>query len=574
MTNPITKCPAISPANATVPLLEVAGLDIFYRGRHGGHHAVRDVGFTLEPGSFTAIVGQSGSGKSTTVHAIIDLLPTAAERRVSKLLFDGRDLAALTERQLRAIRGKEIAFVPQDPTISLDPVKTIGSQIVEALEVHGVARGREAAERAVTLLDEVGIDRPGDRFRQYPHEISGGMRQRVLIAIALSCDPRLIIADEPTSGLDVTVQKRVLDRMERLTRERGTAVLFITHDLGVAADRAGHIIVMNDGRIVEDGTSGDVIAHPAHSYTRALLADIPPRPSAFAEPAQTGNAASPQPLLMADRLRRDFSSGWLRKSSITRAVDDVSLTVEKGRTLALVGESGSGKTTMARMIAGLTRPTSGMLTIDGGPVRDAAGKLRRDYPSLVQFVYQNPYSSLDPRWRVEDIIRDPLRVNRIGEPAEQKKRTEALAEAVALPSSLLNRRAGELSGGQLQRVAIARALSLHPRLLVLDEPTSALDVTVQARIIALLQNLQQELGLSYLFVTHDLAVVNILAHTVAVMKSGFLVESGPKNELFANPRDPYTRALIEAVPGRNLPAHSVPEERQALLLRHVASAQN
>lgn len=554
------------------PLLDIAGLDIFYRGRQGIHHAVRNVGFSLEAGSFTAIVGQSGSGKSTTVHAVIDLLPRAAERQARKILFDGTDLTTLTQKQLRAIRGKDIALVPQDPTISLDPVKTIGSQIMEALEVHDILRGREAADRAISLLAEVGIDRPADRFRQYPHEISGGMRQRVLIAMALSCDPKLIIADEPTSGLDVTVQKRVLDRMEKLTRERNAAVLFITHDLGVAADRADRIIVMNEGQIVEDGSSANVIHRPSHAYTRALLADIPPRPAvSTAAIIKASEDHAGEALLVASHLSRDFSSDWLRKSNVTRAVDQVSLTIEQGRTLALVGESGSGKTTMARMVAGLTRPTSGTLTIDGKPVRNASGKLRSDYPSLVQFVYQNPYSSLDPRWRVEDIIRDPLRVNRIGEVSEQKRRVEELAEAVALPAALLKHRASELSGGQLQRVAIARALSLKPRLLVLDEPTSALDVTVQARIIALLQSLQQDLGLSYLFVTHDLAVVNILAHTVAVMKAGRLVESGPKHILFNTPSDPYTRALIEAVPGRDLPTLTAHDNATLPHLRDGAS---
>ncbi|HEY0120292.1 MAG TPA: ABC transporter ATP-binding protein [Rhizobium sp.] len=543
----------ISSPTGTEALLEITGLNVSYRSGMSTVQAISNLDLTMSRGEFVAIVGQSGSGKSTTAYSIIDLLPNAAKRSATTLRFDGLDLIGLSERKMQAIRGKEIGFVPQDPTVSLDPVKTVGSQIVEALSVHRVATGSAAVERALALLDDVGIDRPSERFAQYPHEISGGMRQRVLIAIALSCEPQLIIADEPTSGLDVTVQKKVLDRVEKLTRERSTAVLFITHDLGIAADRADRIVVMNEGRIVEQGAAEDIIRAPKKDYTRALLRDIPPRPGhGIAAAIKSEDPVSAAPLLEVKGLHKHFTSGWFRRSIQTNAVDDVSFTLEKGRTLALVGESGSGKTTTARMLAGLTRPSKGEILLEGEPVRDAAGRLTSHYHEIVQFVYQNPFSSLDPRWRINDIIGDPLKVNRIGDARSQKQRVIELADAVSLPSNLLQRRAAELSGGQLQRVAIARALSLRPKILVLDEPTSALDVTVQARILALLKEVQREFGLSYLFVTHDLAVVNAIADSVVVMKSGRLVEAGDKHNLLHNPQQAYTRDLVAAIPGTML----------------------
>lgn len=544
---------ATKPLEAeTTRLLEITGLNVTYRSCATTFQAVRNLDLSVGRGEFIAIVGQSGSGKSTTAHSIIDLLPSGTSRAATALRFNGHDLLRRSEREMQKIRGKAIGFVPQDPTVSLDPVKTIGSQIVEALAVHGVASGTVAADRALSLLDEVGIDRPQQRFAQYPHEISGGMRQRVLIAIALSCEPSLIIADEPTSGLDVTVQRKVLDRIEKLTRERHTAMLFITHDLGIAADRADRIVVMNEGRIVEQGSARDITHAPRENYTRALLADIPPRPRPSAAPSSVSPAQAETPLLEAKALHKQFASSWFRKSSGIKAVDDVSFVVEKGRTLALVGESGSGKTTTARILAGLTRPTSGEILLDGQPVRTASARLKPDYHRDIQFVYQNPFSSLDPRWKVADIIRDPLKVNGIGDPVSQRRRVAELAEAVSLPLNLLQRRAEELSGGQLQRVAIARALSLRPRILVLDEPTSALDVTVQARILSLLQEVQREYGLSYLFVTHDLAVVNAIADRIVVMQSGKVIESGAKLDVLCNPQSAYTKELVAAIPGKNL----------------------
>lgn len=537
---------------ATIPLLEITGLNVTYRSGTKTFQAVRDLDLSVGRGEFVTIVGQSGSGKSTTAHSIIDLLPHGTKRNATALRFNGHNLLGHSEREMRKIRGKAIGFVPQDPTVSLDPVKTIGSQIVEALTVHSVAAGTVAADRALSLLEEVGIDRPQQRFAQYPHEISGGMRQRVLIAIALSCEPRLIIADEPTSGLDVTVQRKVLDRIEKLTHERQTAVLFITHDLGIAADRADRIIVMNEGRIVEHGSALAITRSPRDNYTRSLLADIPPRPRLGAVASIVTPAKAETPLLEAKALHKHFTSSWLRKSGGVKAVDDVSFFLEKGRTLALVGESGSGKTTTARILAGLTRPTNGEILLDGQPVRSPSGRLRPYYHRDIQFVYQNPFSSLDPRWKIEDIIRDPLKVNRIGDAASQRQRVAELAEAVSLPLNLLGRRAAELSGGQLQRVAIARALSLKPRILLLDEPTSALDVTVQARILSLLQEVQREYSLSYLFVTHDLAVVNAIADRIVVMKSGKVVESGATQDVLGNPQAAYTQELVAAIPGKNL----------------------
>lgn len=536
------------------PVLAIEGLDVVYGRGENRVHAVRGAGLTIAPGEFVAVVGQSGSGKSSLAHAIIDLLPFGATRRARSIRFDGIEIGERGGAALHRLRGREIGFVPQDPTVSLDPVKTIGNQIGETLREHGIARGADAVAMTLDLLDQVGIDRPSLRIEQYPHEISGGMRQRVLIAIALCCDPRLVIADEPTSGLDVTVQQRVLDRLAALVARRGTAVLFITHDLGVAVDRADRIVVMNQGEMVEQGTIAEVISRPREAYTRELLAAVPRRPTVAASPSvqAAAPAADREVILCAENLTKDFASGWLAKREPILAVNGVTLQLARGRTLAVVGESGSGKTTLARMIAGLAAPTAGRILHRGEPIGTGRGGLRADYRRAVQFVYQNPFSSLNPKWRIEAIIADPLRVNGIGDEAQRKTRAAELADAVALPRSLLTRRAAELSGGQLQRVAIARALSLTPEILILDEPVSALDVKIQATILDLLRRLQRELGLSYLFISHDLGVVNLIAHDIAIMQAGRLVENGPATSVFGAPQDAYTRSLIDAIPGRRL----------------------
>ncbi|WP_394144469.1 dipeptide ABC transporter ATP-binding protein [Burkholderia multivorans] len=550
---PSTNGAAVAPS---APLLDVRGLDVRYRDGSRVVHAVRNVDLTIGAGEVVAIVGQSGSGKSTLVNAILHLLPRDASIDARTLQFDGRDLTALGEREWTRVRGRAIGYVPQDPTVSLDPVKTIGSQLTCMMLAHGAATRASAREQAIRLLDDVGIRSPERRYSQYPHELSGGMQQRVLIAIALCCAPRLVIADEPTSGLDVTVQKRVLDRLAELVRERDTGVLFITHDLGVAADRADRILVMHDGEVVEQGDAQRVFRHPEHPYTHALVAAIPGRSGRTRDDERA--SADAAPVLVADALSKTFSSGWLRGGHTVAAVQPVSFALHTGRTLAVVGESGSGKTTLARMLAGLVAPTSGAVIYRGEPLHDARGRLDRQRARAIQFVYQNPYRSLNPLWQVSALIEDPLRVNRIGDGRSRAARVAELADAVSLPAALLARQAGELSGGQLQRIAIARALALSPDVLILDEPVSALDVIVQTHIVDLLIRLQRERGLTYLFISHDLAVVREIAHDVLIMNTGEAIEQGPVETVFSRPSTDYTRALLDAIPGNACRQTDVP----------------
>ncbi|MBB4683699.1 dipeptide ABC transporter ATP-binding protein [Amycolatopsis jiangsuensis] len=523
-------------------LLDIHDLAVSYHTPSGVVPAVRGVDLRVEPGEIVAVVGESGSGKSTTAHAAIGLLPRGGRVSGGTISFAGRDLTALSEKDWQGVRGTGIALVPQDPTVSLDPVRRIGDQVAEVLLVHRLAPRRGSAARAVELLRRAGVDRPEVRARQYPHELSGGLRQRVLIAIALAGEPRLIIADEPTSALDVTVQREILDHLDELAAGSGTAVLLITHDLGVAADRAARVAVLSQGKLVEEGPTGELLAAPAQDYTRRLLAAAP---SLSGTPVRPPRPEGPGVLLSAESLVKTFSLP--RKGSV-RAVDDVSFRLTRGRTLALVGESGSGKTTTARIVVGLETPSSGTITFDGRELpRDSAAlrRLRRRF----QLVYQNPYSSLNPRFSIAEVIGEPLRAFGAGTRAERARRVSELADQVALPAALLGRRPAELSGGQRQRAAIARALALAPDLVVLDEPVSALDVSVQAQILELLVQLQDELGLTYLFITHDLAVVREIADEVGVLRRGRLVELGPASEVLQRPRAQYTRDLLAAVPG-------------------------
>jgi peptide/nickel transport system ATP-binding protein len=534
-------------------LLRVDDLSVGYRSRRTTVNAVRDVSFTVAAGETVALVGGSGSGKSTTAHSIVRLLPSSAVIGSGRVLLGGDELTGLRPRALRAIRGKRIGLIPQDPAVSLNPVLRIGRQVAEVLLLHGLADRRNAPILAVEALAAAGLDQPSVRARQYPHELSGGMRQRVLIAIALAARPALVIADEATSALDVTVQRQVLDHLERMTHDLGTSVLMITHDLGVAADRADRILVMNDGSIVEQGVPDRVLRAPEHPYTRTLIEAAPSlaaatRRSAAGAPAP---AASPgEHVLEAEHLVKDFVVPDAAGGRTTfKAVNDVSLSVGRGETLGVVGESGSGKTTVARMLLRLTRPTSGRILLDGQDVTTAGGETLRKLRQQVQIVFQNPYTSLNPKMRVGDIVADPLRSFGIGGRAEQRERAATWLDRVGLPRSAAERRPAELSGGQRQRVAIARALVLDPRLVVLDEPVSALDVLVQAQILALLAELQQEFGVSYLFISHDLAVVRRVAHRVSVMARGQIVEEGPVDQVLDRPRHDYTRQLVAAIPG-------------------------
>ncbi|WP_020126666.1 dipeptide ABC transporter ATP-binding protein [Streptomyces sp. 303MFCol5.2] len=533
-------------------LLEVRGLSVSYRTRGGTVRAVRGVDLDVWPGQVTAVVGESGSGKSTTAHAITRLLAANGGIDAGTVRFGRHDLAALSERELRTVRGARIGLVPQDPTVSLNPVKRIGEQVAEVLRIHGLATRRSAPSAAVAILDQAGLPDAATRARQYPHELSGGMRQRALIAVAIAAKPQLIIADEPTSALDVTVQRVILDHLQHLTEESGTAVLLVTHDLGVAADRAQRIVVMSEGLVVEAGPTRDVLENPQHAYTRRLLASAPSLSTA--RPRATAAVTAPDPdevpLVEARNLVKEFRLPAAAGAARTlRAVDDVSLTLHRGRTLALVGESGSGKSTTARLVLRLVDPTSGSVLFDGADVTTARGAGARQLRRRAQLVYQNPYASLDPRFSIGEVITEPLRAFRVGDRASRLARARELLDRVALPGSVLDRRPAELSGGQRQRVAIARALALSPDLVVCDEPVSALDVSVQAQVLDLLAELQADTGVAYLFISHDLAVVRQIAHRVAVMRSGRVVETGTAEELFTHPRHDYTRELLAAIPG-------------------------
>ena len=539
------------PAEA---LLRVRGLSVEY-GRPGDAPslAVSRMDLDLHRGEVLAVVGESGSGKSTLAKAVIGLLPAGGRITAGSIAFDGEDLALLPERSFRRLRGRRISLVPQDPGASLDPVKTIGAQVAEVFRLHPDGRRRSRAELATevtALLELVGIDRPHERLRQYPHELSGGLKQRVLIAIAFALKPDLLIADEPTSALDVTVQRRVLEVFESLAARYGTAVLFVTHDLAVATDRASRIVVVQGGRIREDRPVLDVLAGPEDDYTRRLLDEAvgERRAAAHAEPGAGTSAAAPSvPAVELRNVVKVFARGGDR-----RAVDDVSLRVRQGSTFALVGESGSGKTTTARLVLRLLEPTSGSVHIAGQDVTSVSGPARRELWRGLQLVYQNPDTALDPRLRVADIIGEPLHNYGMGSRASRRTRTAELLEQVHLPARAGAARPGELSGGQRQRVAIARALALGARTLVLDEALSALDVLTQAQILTLLKGLQQELGLSYLFISHDLHVVEQLSDDIGVMHNGRLVETGPTARVFSSPDHPYTQRLLAANPGTRL----------------------
>ena len=540
------------PAAAAAPLLEVQDLVIAYRD-HGGQEqrVVHGLSFSVAPGEVVALVGESGSGKTTTAQAVIGLLADNGRREQGSIRLQGTEVSDWSAARWNSIRGRVISLVPQDPTTSLNPVRTVGDQVGEILRIHGL-RDRTAIEaRVIDLLTRVGLSQPALRARQYPHELSGGMRQRVLIAIAIALRPALIIADEPTSALDVTVQRRILDLIEELRRETGTAVLLVTHDLGVAADRAHRLIVMQGGRIQEQGPTLELLRNPQSAYTRRLLSDAPsltPAPRRTA-PAAAAAVATQDWAIEVEDLVHDFQAPHHGRG-VFRAVDGVSLRLRRGSTHAIVGESGSGKTTTIRDIVGLARPTSGRIRIAGAELTSLRGEALRQLRRKVQLVYQNPFSSLDPRQRVFDIIEEPLLNFEPLPPQQRRQRVLDMLERVGLPAAVLERRPHALSGGQRQRVAIARALVLQPEVVVLDEAVSALDVTVQAQILALLAQLQQDLGLSYLFISHDLAVVRQIADTVSVLRAGKVVDAGSVEDVFLRPTSDYTRELMDAIPGK------------------------
>jgi peptide/nickel transport system ATP-binding protein len=524
------------------PLLNVAGLEV----RFGDDApAVRRVDLEVRSGQTVAIVGESGSGKSTTAAAILGLLPPGGRITAGRIAFDGVDLTAADRRQLRSIRGTVIGYVPQDPMTNLNPVWKVGFQVREALRANNID------QQAAQLLADAGMPDPGLRALQYPHQLSGGMCQRALIAIGLAGRPRLLIADEPTSALDVTVQRQVLDHLQQLAGELGTAVLLITHDLALAAERAERLIVMHQGAVVETGAAQAILHDPRHPYTQRLVAAAP---SLHDTPIARRVRLEAPDVIVASGLTKVYrpSRGAPWRKVEVRAVDDVSFRLRRGTTLAIAGESGSGKSTLARMVLGLLQPSSGTVIFDGLDVSDTASLSRRQtlaFRRRVQPVFQNPYGSLDPMYSVAHIIEEPLRIHRIGDHRQRQQTVHELCEQVALPSSLLNRRPRELSGGQRQRVAIARALALRPEVLVCDEAVSALDVVVQAQILELLAELQAALGLTYLFISHDLAVIRQIADEVMVMRAGRVVEHAATEDVFTAPRDDYTRQLLAAIPG-------------------------
>ena len=534
----------------SAPLLSVQDLSVAYS--QAAAPAVDGVSFAVAAGSMTAVVGESGSGKSTTANAVIGLLPESAQITGGHIRLGEVDLGALGASTWRGVRGSQIGYVPQDPGSSLNPLQTIGKSVAEALRIHKRADRKSARAQVIDLLAKVGIDRPQMRADQFPHELSGGMRQRVLIASAIALRPRLLIADEPTSALDVTVQKQVLDLLDGLRAETGMGVLFITHDLAVAGERADDVVVMQSGKVVEAGPAARIFSRPATDYTARLLADAPAlktkaRHTATAEDSQADSSSAA--FVSVEGLTQVYA----RNEDQVIGVDDVSLSVQRGTTHGIVGESGSGKTTTGKALAGFLTPQSGRIRIGDFDTADsvkgnAARVRRRDFRRRVQLVHQNPYSALDPKHSIRQILTEPLRNFRIGTRASRAGLVTEALDRVSLPREFLDRRPQELSGGQLQRVAIARALIAGPELVVFDEAVSALDVTVQAQILDLLDELQVELGLTYVFISHDLAVVRQIADTVSVMSQGRLMENGPTEDLFARPQTHYTRTLLDAIP--------------------------
>ena len=530
------------PKNAAQPLLTVRDLNVSYATGRGDVMAVQGVNLAVHPGQMTAIVGESGSGKTTSAMATIGLLPSNATIDAGTITFAGRDITSLGRREWRELRGRRIGLIPQDPNNSLNPLKTIGASVEEGMTIHRIGTAAERKARALELLERVGIDDPERRYRQYPHELSGGMKQRVLIAAAVALEPELIIADEPTSALDVTVQKIILDLLDDMRAELGMGILFITHDLAVAGDRADRVVVMESGQLREEGLAATVLTNPRHDYTKRLLADAPSLTVADAGATSTRNAVEKRETLVR-------VEGLTQRFGDFTAVDDISFTVAKGSTHALVGESGSGKTTTGRSIAMFNTPTSGSITVGGRDIVGLRGKALREERNNIQLVYQNPYGSLDPKQSIGQTVAEPLRNLKGARAGTAKAKAKEFLDLVALNPDYYDRRPRELSGGQRQRVAIARAMIVEPELVILDEAVSALDVTVQAQILRLLSSLQKELGLTYIFISHDLAVVNQISDTVSVLSHGKQVESGPTEQVFSNPQSEFTRQLLDAIPG-------------------------
>jgi peptide/nickel transport system ATP-binding protein len=541
------------------PLLDVRNLSVSF----GGFAAVRNVSFTLQPGEILGIVGESGSGKSVTCRAVMRLLTGAAQAE-GTVALDGQDLLALGEEELCAIRGRDIGMIFQNPASHLDPLRRIGQQVASPMIRHlGLSR-REGLRRAVKLLDAVGIREPEKRARSYPHEFSGGMKQRAMIAAAIGCEPKLLIADEPTTALDVTVQARILQLLKELNRKTGLAMILISHDLGVVADICSRVVVMRNGEVVEQGPIDDVINRPRHPYTRLLIESQPGRKT-----YGTAGGLDPEtPLLNIENLSVSFSAGQGLLGGLAgggnsfRALDGVDLVINAGETVGIVGESGSGKSTLARSIIRLNTPSGGAIRLDGQDVGTLAGAALTAFRRRVQMVFQNPYDSLNPHLTIAEAVAEPIWRHGLADRKAAQKEADTLLEMVELPSSLRDRKPRQLSGGQCQRVGLARALALKPQLLIADEITSALDVTTQAQILELLVRLQRERSLTLLYISHDLSVVSSLCQRVYVFKAGRIVEQGVARQVLTTPQDPYTQALVGSL--ARLPAAQTTSSLQSV----------
>ncbi|MFK3777594.1 dipeptide ABC transporter ATP-binding protein [Agrobacterium sp. NPDC089420] len=549
------------------PGLSVSNLSISFRTKDGWTSVVRNIGFEIAPGETLAIVGESGSGKSVTALSVLGLLPENTARIEGSIKLGEKEILSLPPRELKALRGNDIAMIFQEPMTSLNPTMCIGDQIAESIIAHRGVSKREAQAEAVRLMEKVRIPSASRRYRDYPHQFSGGMRQRVMIAIALACKPALLIADEPTTALDVTIQAQVLNLIKELQEEEGMAVLFITHDMGVVAEVADRMVVMYRGDMVEQGETAEIFANARHPYTRALLSAVPqlgsmngigePRPfpiyditTGEASPAcEHGSTVDPSETLIDVRnlsIRFDVQQSFLgRVTARVHAVENVSLKLARGETLSIVGESGSGKSTTGKLITGLLEPTIGSVEICGKPMKPGT---RPSLSRSVQMIFQDPFASLNPRLPVGRAITEPLRIHKLATAAEQEEIAAALLKRVGLSPDIAHRYPHEFSGGQRQRICIARTLALKPSVIIADEAVSALDVSVKAQVVNLLLELQQEMQLGFIFISHDMAVVERISHRVAVMYLGEIVEIGPRAAIFSNPAHPYTRRLMDAVP--------------------------
>ncbi|QCT01770.1 ABC transporter related protein [Paenibacillus algicola] len=532
------------------PLLDVKNLNVSFQNRDREFHAVRGVSFQLNKGETLGIVGESGSGKSVTARSIMRLLPSPPSfMKEGEIKFQGQSLNEKTEREMESIRGRDMGMIFQDPMTSLNPTLRIGEQIAESLIKHQKLSGKEAKQQALDMLKLVGIPNSEARYSQYPHEFSGGMRQRVMIAIALACRPALLIADEPTTALDVTIQAQILNVMKDMQNRFGTSIILITHDLGVVAGMCDRVAVMKDGVIVETGTTEEIFDNPQHPYTLKLLNALPrlhekkkPKPVSSILTAEELK----RPLLQVQGLKQHFSMG---KGQVLKAVNNINFHINAGETLGLVGESGSGKSTTGRAILRLHQPTGGDVLYQGMAVNRLSSGEMKTMRQHMQMIFQDPYASLNPRFKIVDIIGEALDVHKLsGSRQQRRKRVEELLDMVGLNPAFADRYPHEFSGGQRQRIGIARALAVEPKFIVCDEPLSALDVSIQSQIVKLLEELQQRLGLTYLFIAHDLSMVKHISDRVAVMYQGKIVELAESEELYANPQHEYTKSLLSAIP--------------------------